>query len=90
LQPDGTVQAHTGEPAGTVRQSLLDEHGRLYLVTDLGLGLVHTSDMAQAADAVERGDWAPQEVKASDLPGQWRFVPSPQRRHADAQTGKGD
>ncbi len=38
-----------------MQQSLLDESGRLYLVTDLGLGLVHTSDMAQAADAVERG-----------------------------------
>lgn len=84
LQTDGTIQTHTGFPAGAVHQSLLDETGHLYLVTDLGLGLVHTSDMAQAADAVERGDWAPEDVKAGDLPAQWKFVRSPQRRHTDA------
>ena len=82
LQPDGRIQAHTGKGAGAVQQALLDEFGRLYLVTELGLGLVHTSDMGQAADAVERGDWSPRDVKASELPEQWRFVRSPQRRHA--------
>lgn len=88
LQPDGTVQAHTGEGAGAVQESLLDESGRLYLVTDLGLGLVHTSDMALAADVVERGDWSPRDLMASELPGTWRFVPSPQRRHLEEQTDK--
>ncbi|QCB47257.1 DUF2946 family protein [Hydrogenophaga sp. PAMC20947] len=86
LQTDGAILAHTGVPAGAVRQSLLDETGHLYLVTDLGLGLVHTSDMLQAADAVERGDWSPVDVKAGDLPGQWQFVRSPQRQHDGTQT----
>lgn len=82
LQPDGRVLAHTGKDAGAVQRCLLDEQGRLYLVTALGLGLVHTSDMALAADAVERGDWTPQDVLSQQLPAEFGFVRSPQRLHA--------
>ena len=85
LQPDGRVHAHTGTDAGAVQRCLLDEQGRLYLVTALGLGLVHTSDMALAADAVERGDWAPQDVLSQQLPAEFGFVRSPQRLHAVRQ-----
>jgi Protein of unknown function (DUF2946) len=84
LQPDGRVLAHSGQDAGEVRQSLLDELGRLYLVTALGIGLVHTSDMALAADAVEQGRWTPEPVQAAELPATWGFVRSPQRRQAGA------
>ena len=65
LQPDGRVVAHTGEPA-QVREVLLDETGRLYLDCDIGVGLVHTADMALAADAVEAGRWAPVDVRHAD------------------------
>lgn len=82
LQPDGAVRAHTGQDAGTVQQCLLDEQGRLYLSTVLGLGLVHTSDMALAADAVEEERWMPEPVLAERLPADWAFVRSPQRRQA--------
>ena len=82
LQPDGRVLAHTGQDAGAVHRSLLDEQGHLYLVTGLGIGLVHTSDMALAADAVEAGHWTPEPVQAVDLPAAWGFVRSPQRRQA--------
>jgi hypothetical protein len=80
LQPDGRVLAHTGQDAGPVQRCLLDEHGRVYLVTALGVGLVHTSDMALAGDAVEAGRWSPEPVQAADLPDAWGFVRSPQRR----------
>ena len=79
LQPDGEVLAHTGSPAGAVLRALLDAEGHLYLVTALGLGLVHTNDMALAADRVEQGEWAPEAVDAAALPVQWGFVRSPQR-----------
>lgn len=82
LQPDGRVLAHSGEDAGAVQQSLLDDEGRLYLVTALGIGLVHTNDMALAADAVDAGRWEPRPVLAAELPGTWGFVRSPQRRAA--------
>ena len=79
LQPDGRVRAHSGQDAGTVQRSLVDELGHLYLVTDLGIGLVHSADMALAGDAVERGDWAPESVARDALPEQFGFVRSPQR-----------
>jgi hypothetical protein len=77
LQPDGSVLSHTGLPT-QVHESLLDERGHLYLVTDLGIGLVHSADMALAADAVEAGRWSPREVRADVLPGRFGFVTSPQ------------
>ncbi|MCB2015993.1 MAG: DUF2946 family protein [Hydrogenophaga sp.] len=80
LQPDGTVHTHTGVDAGEVSGSFLDAEGRLYLATPLGLGLVHTSDMALAADRVEQGRWVPAAVDATTLPETWGFVRSPQRR----------
>lgn len=81
LQPDGRVLSHGGEDAGVVQRSLVDELGRLYLVTDLGIGLVHTADMVLAGDAVERGDWTPEAVDSPTLPAQFGFVRSPQRAH---------
>lgn len=76
LGPGGQVHAHSGAEA-QVRACLLDQHGRVYLDTDLGLGLVHTLDVAEAAEAVEQGLWVPQEVRAEDLPGRYGFVRSP-------------
>jgi hypothetical protein len=80
LQTDGEVLAHSGENAGAVQRCLLDELGRLYLVTPLGIGLVHTHDMLLGAEAVEQGRWVPEAVLSSALPGNWGYVRSPQRR----------
>lgn len=79
LQPDGEVLSHTGLPA-RVTESLLDEEGHLYLVTDLGVGRVHSADMALAAEAVDSGRWQPQDIERASLPARFGFEPSPQRR----------
>lgn len=76
LQPDGGVLSHTGLEA-RVQSSALDEAGHLYLLTDLGPGLVHTADMNLAADAVEQGRWTPGELRADDLPQRFGFVRRP-------------
>lgn len=76
LQPDGSVQAHTGEPV-RVQSSCVDEAGRLYLQTDLGFGLVHSADMLDAAARVETGEWAPEPVHAAELPKRHGYVQSP-------------
>ncbi|MDP1687578.1 DUF2946 family protein [Hydrogenophaga sp.] len=78
LQPDGRVLSHTGVEV-QVQDSLLDESGRLYLVTDLGVGLVHSADMVPASDRVEAGAWSPRAVTAGELPQLGHFVRSPHR-----------
>ncbi len=74
--PGFGVTAHTGRPARAQR-CILDEHGRVYLETDAGFGLVHTQDMVHASDAVEQGLWVPEEVATRDLPGRFGYVRSP-------------
>ena len=76
LQPDGGVLGHTGAEA-QVQSSWLDEDGRLYLLTDLGMGLVHTADMSLAADAVEAGRWTPAALRAEELPQRFGFIRRP-------------
>jgi hypothetical protein len=67
-----TLRSHSGLPA-QYASAWLDEHGRLFLVTDLGLGLVHTLDMETAADAIECGDWMVGDVRLADLPARFGF-----------------
>lgn len=76
LQPDGRVLSHTGVEVQT-QDSLLDESGRLYLVTHAGVGLVHSADMALAADWVEVGRWVPMAVEHAALPKRFGFVQRP-------------
>ncbi len=76
LDQDHRLQSHTGRPAQAAR-CLLDQQGRLYLDSDIGLGLVHTLDMGLAADAVEQGRWTPEPVDVEDLPGRFGFVLHP-------------
>ena len=78
VQSDFSVAAHTGQSA-RVQRCVQDELGRLYLETDLGFGLVHTLDMACAADAVEQGLWVPQAHEAESLAAEFGYVRSPQQ-----------
>jgi hypothetical protein len=84
LSADGSVAAHTGQPAQP-HELLTDETGRVYLLTHLGCGLIHTQDVRLIADAVEQGRWQPREVRAADLPSRYGYVVSPQARQAVAQ-----
>ena len=86
VNADCSVQAHTGQVPPQILACLLDETGRLYLHTPLGLGLVHTLDMETAANAVEQGLWQPEEVQSADLPRRFGFVRSPQARKLGAAT----
>ena len=75
-----TITSHTGR-AAQFESAWLDEHGRLFVATDLGLGIVHTLDMGLAADAVEAGLWAPTEIRYEALPEHYGFClrPTPPR-----------
>jgi len=69
--------AHTGQ-ATQVLACLLDENGHVYLNTPLGFGLVHTMDVAWAAEAIEQGLWQVEDCRVADLPRQHAYVMSPQ------------
>ncbi len=71
------VSSHVGQ-AVAVSACWLDDEGRLYLDSDLGLGLVHSQDMIDAARAVEQGLWQPQPLSAAELPQRFGFVREPQ------------
>ncbi len=71
------VRSHTGVDA-QVESVWTDEHGRLFLATDQGLGIVHTLDMGTAADAVEQGLWDVQEASFAELSGRFGDRLSPQ------------
>lgn len=79
VQPDFAVVAHTGRRTA-VQDCLMDAEGRVYLTSELGVGLVHTLDVLAASEAVEAGRWTPREVRAEDLPGQYGYTMSPQAR----------
>ena len=72
------VQAHTGAVAGAMRSAWVDEHGRLFLDTDAGFGIVRSLDMDAAADAVASGLWQPQETRFDALPARFGYRLSPQ------------
>ncbi len=79
-QPDPTssvvVTSHTGLPA-LPRETFVDEAGRLFLASDLGLGIVHTLDMTVASDLVERGVWQPQDARFEALVERFAYRLSP-------------
>ncbi|HEX4233525.1 MAG TPA: DUF2946 family protein [Caldimonas sp.] len=86
LQPDPTssvvVTSHTGLPAAPSGEAFLDDLGRLFLVADLGLGIVHTLDMGAASDAVERGVWRPREIAFATLVERFGYRLSPAAERA--------
>jgi hypothetical protein len=77
------LTSHTGQPA-TFAGAWTDEQGRLFVASDLGLGLVHTLDMGDAAAAVDAGAWPLQgELPFAELPQRFGYVLSPQQAQPD-------
>lgn len=81
LDADHVPVAHNGERTHVI-SCLTDQHGRVYLLTPLGLGLVHTLDVGLAAQALEAGTWTLQECDAQDLPQRYGYVLSPEAQGA--------
>jgi len=79
LAADFGVTSHTGL-AATPASAWTDEHGRLFLDTDLGFGLVHSMDMGVAADAVEQGLWRPAELPFAAMPARFGYTLRPAKQ----------
>ena len=72
------ITSHTGQVA-QFGSAWLDECDRLFLATDLGLGIVHTLDMEAAAGAVESAAWSPAAITFDALVARfgYRLAPAP-------------
>lgn len=83
----GTLQvsSHTGEVVQVLR-TLVDDVGRVFLLSPLGLGLVHSQDTWLAARAIEEGLWDVQTVHSQNLTGQFAYVKSPKALADSAST----
>jgi hypothetical protein len=83
IDPIQGLQSSTGRSAGVVLWTGLDESGRLYAHSELGIGLVHTQDIWLASECLSQGKWPqPQPASWQALPGQFGFVRSPQNKTA--------
>lgn len=74
------LRSHTGmqHPLAEVQQAVMDEQGRLYLLLPQGLGMVHSLDMLDAAEALERAELPEvQELAFAQLPAQFGYVLNP-------------
>jgi hypothetical protein len=58
-------------------ESLVDENGRLYALTDKGLGLIHSLDTWWAAQAIEDKRWNPKDALSKQLAANYGYVISP-------------
>jgi len=76
LQPDGRLLSHTGAPAAYT-SAWMDEAGRLFIDTDLGLGLLHSLDVEAAASLVDSGAWSVNELSYDQMPARFGFVAHP-------------
>lgn len=85
LMPDGRIQSHTEENV-RMQRCVIDEHGRLYLETELGFGLVHTQDMLTASEMIESGLWVPQEAVTAALPKRFGYIRSPHQGSKKTET----
>jgi Protein of unknown function (DUF2946) len=79
---DFSLTTHTGLKA-EARNAWLDEHGRLFIDSAIGLGIVHTQDMHEAARAVEAGVWQPQPLTFAEMAARFGHVLSPQAAAPD-------
>lgn len=76
VQDDGQLTTLRGQ-AVELLQSLVDENGRLYALTDKGLGLIHSLDTWWAAQAIEDKRWNPKDVLSTQLAADYGYVISP-------------
>ena len=77
ISPDGCIRSHSGH-AAYCEAAYMDEAGYAYLKTDLGFGLIHTQDVALAAQSIEAGTWVLEQCQRADLPRRFHYVTHPQ------------
>lgn len=80
VDPQGSLRTHTSL-AVDYNGCYMDETGRLYIETNVGLGLVHTQDVLEASHFIESSVWVPEEVDSKQLAQLFKFVKNPSASH---------
>lgn len=80
VDAEGRLHTHTTQPA-EYKACFVDEAGKLYMDTSIGLGLVHTQDVLHASHFIESGTWVPAEIDSTQLPQRFQFVKNPSANH---------
>jgi hypothetical protein len=76
LSADFKLTSQTGEE--TVAQTCwTDEAGKVYFQTPLGFGLLHTLDVAQAAEGLSLDLWPLETIQSNELPTKFAYCLSP-------------
>ncbi len=70
------LSSHTGLASSAI-SVWLDELGRVFVHTPLGLGIVHSQDMLWAAEAIEAGHWLTQELPWAQMPARFAYCLQP-------------
>ena len=75
---DGFTTTHTGEKF-VPQRCLMDELGHVYLAAEKTLGIVHTQDVHEVANALEAGVWPLENVIRADLESRYGFQRHPKK-----------
>lgn len=78
---DYIFSTHTGQKISPQRV-LEDEQGIVYLLTESGLGVVHSQDMLAFANALETNAWDTEKMSTLELEQKFHFLKSPQQRYS--------
>ena len=76
VQDNGQLTTALGQVL-EVLETLVDESGRVYALSEKGLGLIHSMDTWWAAQAIEAKRWTPRDVHAAHLPTDYGYILSP-------------
>jgi len=76
LTSNFVLTAQTGQTA-SAQACFTDELGRVYFQTDLGFGLLHTLDVAIAADGLALGVWSLEEIESASMSTRFGYLVSP-------------
>lgn len=70
---------HTGQTIHPER-FLEDEQGLVYIASKIGLGVVHSQDMLQLANALEINSWPTETMQSQQMQSYFQFVKSPEQQ----------
>ena len=77
LSSDFKLTSQTGQET-SAQTCFTDQTGRVYFQTEMGFGLLHTLDVAKAAEGLEKDLWPLESMETSEMPSRFAYTLSPE------------